>query len=153
MTHTYAASVSWSLEGGDFARGRYSRAHNWSFDGGLSVPASASPQVVPRVWCREDAVDPEEALVAALSSCHMLSFLHAARRSGYAVASYADDARGEMSPNSDGVFWVSKVTLRPTIAFGGSPPDADAHERLHQEAHHTCFIAQSVKTQVFWVLG
>src|SRR5918999_385435 len=94
--HEYRATVVWRREGEDFAKARYSRAHDWRFDGGITVRASASPQVVPKPYSREDAVDPEEAFIAALSSCHMLTFLDLARRAGVVVDSYEDEATGVM---------------------------------------------------------
>src|SRR3954463_16827966 len=95
--HEYRATISWKrCQGEDFAKGHYSRAHSWTFDGGVTVPASASPGVVPAPFSREDAVDPEEAFIAALSSCHMLTFLDLARRAGVVVASYEDETTGVM---------------------------------------------------------
>ena len=149
--HLYRAAVSWRREANDadFAKGRYSRRHLWRFDGGIEVPASASPNVVPKPFAAEDAVDPEEAFVASLSSCHMLTFIDLARRAGFLVDSYQDEAEGEMERNADGRFWISRVTLRPRIAFFGSklPEPADL-DRLHHGAHEQCFIANSVKTDI-----
>jgi organic hydroperoxide reductase OsmC/OhrA len=145
---TYTAEVRWTLaEGDDFATGRYSRGHAIAFDGGVSVPASASAHVVGR-WAVAEAVDPEEMLVAALSSCHMLSFLHAARLGGYAVASYDDRAEGVMEEIAPGRRAVTRVVLRPEIAWAGAAPDAAELDRLHHAAHEACFIANSVRTEV-----
>ena len=144
----YTADVSWTLRAGeDFAAGRYSRRHAIGFDGGTTVPASASPHVVGR-WADETAVDPEEMLVAALSSCHMLWFLHAARLAGFVVAGYRDRAEGTMAEIAPGRQAVTIVVLRPGIDWAGTVPDAAALDRLHHEAHENCFIANSVKTRV-----
>lgn len=147
--HLYHATVIWRREpDADFARGRYSRGHTWTFDGGIEVRASASPQVVPKAFAPADAVDPEEAFVASLSSCHMLTFLDLARRAGFVVDSYEDEAEGEMEKNAVGRMWVSRVTLRPRIAWAGDAPPADQLNRLHHDAHDFCFIANSVTTDV-----
>ena len=145
---TYTADIEWTLkEGEDFAKGRYSRGHTLSFDGGTVVPASASPHVVGK-WAVEAAVDPEEMFVAALSNCHMLTFLHKARLAGFAVRSYRDHASGIMAEIAPGRMAVAKVTLSPQIAWDGPAPDAAALAHLHHEAHEECFIANSVKTEV-----
>jgi organic hydroperoxide reductase OsmC/OhrA len=117
------------------------------FDGGVTVPASASPHVVGK-WAVEAAVDPEEMLVAALSSCHMLSFLHVARLAGFAVAAYSDHAEGHVETIAPGKQAVTKVVLHPRIEWTGSPPDKEKLEQLHHQAHDICFIANSVTTQV-----
>ncbi|MBV8443258.1 MAG: OsmC family protein [Hyphomicrobiales bacterium] len=145
---TYTADLKWRpSEGDDFLKGRYSRAHTVSFDGGTVVPASASPHVVGK-WAVEAAVDPEEMLVAALSSCHMLSFLHVARLAGFAVAAYDDRAEGVMEEIAPGRQAVTKVALHPQIAWASAAPDKEELERMHHEAHEICFIANSVKTKV-----
>ena len=132
-----------------FLRRRYSRRHEWRFDGGAVVPASSSPHVVPLPMSDASAVDPEEAFVAALSSCHMLWFLDVASRAGWAVASYADEAVGVMAPDAQGRLVVSVVTLRPHVVFdGGRQPDAAALQALHHRAHESCFLANSVKTEI-----
>ncbi len=144
----YTARLSWALRAGeDFPGGRYSRGHAIDFDGGTTVPASASPHVVGR-WAEAAAVDPEEMLVAALSSCHMLSFLHAARLAGFVVAAYRDHAEGTMEEVAPGRQAVTIVVLRPGIDWSGAAPDEEALRRLHHEAHEACFIANSVKTRV-----
>ncbi|MDP1640547.1 MAG: OsmC family protein [Phenylobacterium sp.] len=146
---TYRASVTWRLSAGeDFPAGRYSRGHELGFDRGTAVPGTASSHVVGNKWSVEGAVDPEQMLVASLSSCHMLTFLHRARLAGFAVASYADAAEGVMSEISPGRQAVTKVTLHPTIEWAGAAPDAETLARLHHEAHEECFIANSVKTEV-----
>lgn len=144
----YVATVGWSLrEGEDFLAGRYSRGHVVSFDGGLIMPASASPHVVGNRWSVAEAVDPEEMLVAGIASCHMLSFLHVARLAGYKALFYEDAAEGTMSPNAKGKLWVSRVVLRPKIVWEVAP-DAQTLAHMHHEAHEECFIANSVATEV-----
>jgi organic hydroperoxide reductase OsmC/OhrA len=143
------AFVSWTSQGSDFLSGKYSRAHVWRFDGGLSVRAAASPHNVPVALTDSGAVDPEEAFVAAVASCHMLTFLYLAFRAGIHVMRYDDEAVGTMSKDADGNAWVSSVTLRPQLGFGpGKTPDAAEIARLHHEAHATCIIANSIKTAV-----
>ena len=133
----------------DFARGRYSREHRWTFDGGIEVEASASPSVVPAPWSNPRGVDPEEAYVAAISSCHMLTFLFAASKAGFTVTHYRDEAVGVMTKTPQGVAWVSRVTLAPRITYAGDKqPTADDVARLHHAAHEGCFIASSVKTEI-----
>lgn len=145
---TYTADVVWNLkEGEDFARGRYSRAHAISFDGGVTIPASASPHVVGK-WADPAGVDPEEMLVAALSNCHMLTFLHKARLAGFIVTHYADQAEGVMEDIAPGRMAVTKVCLRPAITWEGPAPTAEQLADLHHAAHEECFIANSVKTEV-----
>ena len=148
MAHAYRATVLWRRGDQAFTDNRYSRAHVWRFDEGLEVPASSSPFVVPN-HSLAAAVDPEEAFVASLSSCHMLFFLSFAARAGFQVDSYEDQARGEMAKNEAGKLYVARVTLHPTIVFSGDkrPTEADlAH--LHHRSHEECFIANSVKTEV-----
>jgi len=143
------ATVIWQRADQPFADGKYSRAHIWRFDGGVEVPASSSPAVVPKPMSIEAAVDPEEAYVASLSSCHMLTFLWLAQKRGFIVDRYHDDAVGVLARNADGRQAVTVVTLRPRIAFSGSKrPSASEFETMHHEAHEQCFIAQSVKTEV-----
>jgi organic hydroperoxide reductase OsmC/OhrA len=146
--HEYRASVSWRRDGGDYAKGRYSRAHEWRFDGGVTVRASASPNVVPLPFSREDALDPEEALIAAISSCHMLTFIDLARRAGVDVLAYEDDAIGRMERIAPGRMAITKVTLRPRISYGGVEPSPAKLDELHHQAHELCFIANSVKTEI-----
>jgi organic hydroperoxide reductase OsmC/OhrA len=145
----HTASISWKDSSSEFMQGRFSRAHTWTFDGGLKVPASASPSVVRPPMSDPTAIDPEEAFVASISSCHMLTFLHRARLAGFQVSSYDDDAVGELTKNERGVPFVSKVTLHPRIEYvGDKRPSAEDLTRLHHEAHEQCFIAQSIKTEV-----
>jgi organic hydroperoxide reductase OsmC/OhrA len=149
MAHEYKATVSWKRDGSAFSDGKYSRAHEWSFDGGVKVPASSSPLSVRLPYSRADAVDPEEAFVAAASSCHMLTFLYVAQKGGYVVDSYADDAVGVMTKNARGKQFVSRINLRPRIAFSGSKqPSAAELADLHHHAHEECYIANSVLTEV-----
>src|SRR5262245_38376699 len=150
MAHEYKATVSWKRGPGEaFADGKFSRAHEWKFDGGVTVPASSSPLSVKVPFSRTDAVDPEEALVAALSSCHMLTFLYFAAKQGFVVDSYDDAAVGVMTKNDRGKLFVSKVTLRPRIAFSGAKRPSDAElAQLHHHAHEECYIANSVLTEV-----
>ena len=147
----YKATISWARKGSpdDFTKGKYSREHTWTFDGGVTVAGSASPSVVPAPWSNPRAVDPEEAFVAAISSCHMLTFLFVAAKAGFAVASYRDEAVGVMTKTTQGVAWVSRVTLAPRITYAGDKqPTADDIARLHHAAHEGCFIANSVKTEI-----
>jgi len=145
----YTASVHWSLDDGDFAGDRYTRAHEWLFDGGLTVPASASPQIVPLPLSVAENVDPEEAFVASLSSCHMLFFLSLAARRGIVVESYTDEASGRMEKNADGRMAMSRVLLRPRAVYrADSTPDPKEVERLHHRAHELCFIANSVRSKI-----
>lgn len=150
MAHEYRASVKWKRDGGvKFTDQRYSRAHEWSFDGGITVAASSSPLSVRLPYSVAEAVDPEEALVAALASCHMLTFLYVAAKQGFVVDDYADDAVGEMSKNEHGKFWISKVTLSPQIRFSGEKrPSSEQLKELHHLAHEECYIANSVKSEV-----
>jgi organic hydroperoxide reductase OsmC/OhrA len=146
---TYTAIIRWTRDPEtDFARGQYSRAHNWSFDGGITLAASASPHVVPAPWSNKDAVDPEEAFVASLASCHMLFFVDLARRAGLVIDSYVDEAEGVLERRDDGKMWMSSVTLRPKIDWCGDAPDDATIADLHHKAHDACFIANSVTTKV-----
>jgi organic hydroperoxide reductase OsmC/OhrA len=150
MAHEYKAKVSWKRAGGEaFTDLKFSRGHEWLFDGGVTVPGSSSPLSVKVPYSKADAVDPEEALVAALSSCHMLTFLYFAARGGYVVDSYVDDAVGVMTKNERGKLFVSKTTLRPRIVFSGAKQPSQAElDQLHHHAHEDCYIANSVLTEV-----
>ena len=149
MAHPHTALVCWRLGDADFLGKRYSRAHTWTFDGGLEVPASSSPHVVPLPMSDAASVDPEEAFVAALSSCHMLWFLDIASRAGHEVVSYEDAAEGHMGRNASGKLVVDVVTLRPRTRFaGGRVPDASALAALHHQAHEECFLANSVRCEI-----
>jgi organic hydroperoxide reductase OsmC/OhrA len=147
----HTATVRWSCSASsdDFRKGRYSRAHEWSFDGGLTVPASPSPLVVRAPWSDPAGVDPEEAFVASIASCHMLTFLYLAGRDGFEIARYEDEAVGTMTKNERGVPWVSSVKLSPVIEWReGFAPTAEQEEALHHRAHDECFISNSVKTAI-----
>ena len=148
----YKATISWARKGSpdDFTKGKYSREHTWTFDGGVTVAGSASPSVVPVPWSNPSAVDPEEALVAAISSCHMLTFVYVAQKAGFVVDSYEDAAVGTMTKSERGSTpWISHVTLAPRIVWGGVKRPTDVEEEhLHHQAHEQCFIAQSVKTEI-----
>lgn len=147
--HRYEARISWSRKGAKFSDNRYSRGHEWSFDGGLKVVASASPTVVPAPYSVVEAVDPEEALVASASSCHMLWFLSLAARRGFVVESYVDKAFGMMEENAEGRLAFSRITLCPLIDFSAErSPTTEELESLHHAAHDECFIANSLKCDV-----
>lgn len=145
----YVATIEWSLDGGNFTDNRYSRAHTWRFDGGVVVPASSSPQVVRLPYSDPKNVDPEEAYVAALSSCHMLWFLSIAAGRGHTVERYTDEATGFMEKNDEGRDWIARVRLCPLVIFSGAKTLSDADVRaLHDAAHIECFLANSVKTHI-----
>lgn len=145
----HIATVEWCREGAAFTDQRYPRAHRWSFDGGAVVHASASPAVVPEPLSDPTAVDPEEAFVAALSSCHMLWFLSLAAGKGWVVESYRDEAVGRMGRGADGRLAITTVDLRPAVAFAARDAPAPAEvAAAHHEAHERCFLASSVKSLV-----
>jgi len=145
----HTATIRWENTGEDFLKGKYSREHSWTFDGGATIAASPTPSVVPEPWSNPALIDPEEAFVASLASCHMLTFLHVAARQGYTVASYEDLATGTMGKTDKGIPWVAKVELDPKISYSGEKePTAEESEKLHHLAHDYCFIANSVKTEV-----
>jgi organic hydroperoxide reductase OsmC/OhrA len=147
--HHYTMTVRWSRGDAAFTDRRYSRAHTWSFDGGIDVPASASPLVVPPPFSDTAAVDPEEAFVASIASCHMLFFLDYAAQAGYVVDAYTDAAVATMGTNAHGNDFVARVVLAPQVTFAGERiPDAAAIAGLHDRAHHVCFIANSVLTEI-----
>ena len=145
----YTAKLEWQRNGAAFTDNRFSRVHRWSFDGGADVPASASPLVVPPPLSDPAGVDPEEAFVAAIASCHMLWFLSLAAKQGFLVDHYRDDAVGVLEKNGEGKQAVTRVTLRPDIGFSGDKrPSPDELEALHHKAHDNCFIANSVHTEI-----
>ena len=145
----HVATVRWGRAGQKFIDNKYRRAHVWAFDGGIEVPASSSPSVVPLPFSESHAVDPEEAFVASLASCHMLWFLWIAAERKFCVDSYVDDARGVMGRNAAGKLAMTQVTLRPRVAFSGNPvPTGEEIAAMHHEAHAECFIASSVTTDV-----
>jgi organic hydroperoxide reductase OsmC/OhrA len=145
----HTATIAWQRGNATFAKGRYLRAHEWRFDGGAVVAASASPDIVPAPWSDASAVDPEEAFIAALSSCHMLWFLSLTAAQGFIVDSYSDDAVGHMREIAPNKLAIAEVVLRPRVMFASShaatPEQVDA---LHHAAHERCFLANSVKTQI-----
>ncbi|HSV71249.1 MAG TPA: OsmC family protein [Methylibium sp.] len=145
---TYTATIAWQRGDAAFTDQHYSRAHRWRFDGGAEVPASSSPRVVPLPWSDPAGVDPEEAFVASLASCHMLWFLSLAAERGWVVDRYTDEASGVMAKNAEGRLAMTVVTLRPAVAFAGAPPALPDFEALHHAAHEQCFIANSVRTEV-----
>jgi len=146
---SHNATVRWSASPGeDFGRGQYSRAHSWTFDGGAVVPASASPHVVPAPWSDPAGVDPEEAFVASLASCHMLFFLDFARRAGVIVTSYEDEAEGVMAKGDDGKMRITRIMLRPRIVYGDVAPTKEMLDDLHHKAHEACFIANSITSEI-----
>jgi organic hydroperoxide reductase OsmC/OhrA len=148
MTH-YLAQLKWQRAPSEkFTDGKYSRVHSWRFDGGAEIEASSSPDIVPIPFSAAELVDPEEAFVAALASCHMLFFLSRAARRGFVVESYEDRAEGVMEHNAEGRTAMTRVTLSPNVVYAGTPPDSAAEAQLHEEAHARCFIANSVRTRV-----
>ncbi len=148
--HSYTAKISWNNDSPDtFTKNRYTRGHTWSFDGGIDVPASSSPHAVRVPFSVEAAVDPEEALVAAAASCHMLTFLWVAATRGFLIDSYEDNAVGDMTEGDGGRQWVSKITLDPKIEWGGDPRPTEAEiAEMHHDAHENCYIANSIKSEV-----
>jgi organic hydroperoxide reductase OsmC/OhrA len=145
----YTATIAWERSGAVFSDQRYSRKHLWKFDGGVEVPASSSPHVVPVPLSDPAAVDPEEAFVAAISSCHMLWFLSIACERGFVVESYRDEAVGVMERNSEGKLAMTRVTLRPRVVFADyNSPDEPTFLEMHHAAHDECYIANSVKSEV-----
>jgi organic hydroperoxide reductase OsmC/OhrA len=145
----YTAETIWLRGDQDFLGNKYSRKHVLRFDGGVEVAGSASPHVVPLPYSEAAAVDPEEAFVSSLSSCHMLWFLHVAVKNGFCVDRYFDAAVGVMDKNARGKYAMTRVTLRPEASFSGARvPDRDTLLKMHHEAHEECFIANSVNTEV-----
>ena len=148
MSH-YTATIKWRRGEQDFVNDEYSRGHSWEFDGGLTVPASASPDIVPLPKSVAENVDPEEAFVASLSSCHMLFFLAISARKGYIIDNYTDYAIGYLGKNGEGRTAMTQVILRPSIEFSGDKrPTGEQIESIHEQSHRQCFIANSVKTDV-----
>ena len=145
----HLATVSWERRGEAFLDNRYSRAHEWTFDGGLSVPASASPHVVRPPLSDPHAVDPEEAFVASIASCHMLWLLSLAAKRGFRIESYRDEAVGILEKNAEGRLAITTVTLHPHVVFAtGLAPAPDVLDELHHAAHRECYIASSVRTDI-----
>jgi|SRR5262245_21292014 len=147
--HKYEASIRWKRNGAIFTDNRYSRGHEWSFDGGVKVPGSSSPSSVPVPYSVAEAVDPEEALVASAASCHMLWFLFITAKRGYVVESYVDNAIGIMEKNSEGKLAITRIILRPKVEFSvDGAPSAEELQSLHHMAHEECFIANSLKSEI-----
>src|ERR1043166_7366562 len=145
----HKATIKWVRSQGDFLKGTYSREHTWTFDGGMTVAASSSPAAVRPPFSNPANVDPEEAYVAAISSCHMLTYLYIASRKGFDIASYEDEAVGILTKTERGIPWVSSVVLHPRIVYSGvKSPSRDDEEQMHHAAHEQCFIANSVKTDI-----
>jgi organic hydroperoxide reductase OsmC/OhrA len=147
---TYSALIKWIRGRNEkFVDNQYSRAHTWEFDGGVEVPASSSPHIVPLPHSVAENVDPEEAFIAALSSCHMLVFLAIAAKRGYVVEQYVDDCEGVLEPGEDGRVAITKVVLKPVILFTPNKvPTVAQLEKLHHMSHQQCFIANSVTSEV-----
>lgn len=149
MRHAYTATITWKSDSPDtFAQNKYTRGHTWEFDGGVTVPASSSPHAVRVPFSVEEAVDPEEALVASAASCHMLTFLWLAAKGGFNIASYTDNAVGQMAAMEDGRQWLAKITLDPQIEWLGNAPTAEQLAELHHLAHEGCYIANSIKSEI-----
>lgn len=147
--HSYDATITWERGNQAFTDNRYSRGHRWTFDGGAEVPASSSPSIVPVPMSVASNVDPEEALVASVSSCHMLFFLSFAAKRGFTVDSYVDRASGIMDKNSEGRMAMTRITLRPEVVFSGErKPAREDIERMHHDSHEACFIANSLKSDI-----
>jgi organic hydroperoxide reductase OsmC/OhrA len=146
--HRYEAAISWRRGEQPYTDNKYSRVHEWRFDGGAVVKAAPSPSIVPVPMTDPAGVDPEEALVAATSSCHMLFFLSFAAKAGFVVDSYQDDAFGVMGKNAAGRYAMTAITLRPRVQYAGTPPTAQQKADLHHRAHEACFIANSLNTEV-----
>ena len=150
----HIVTIRWKNNAGaDFLKLKYSREHSWEFDGGARVAASSSPSIVPVPFSNPANVDPEEAFIAAVSSCHMLWFLSLAAEKGFVVESYLDAAEGAMEKNEKGALWISEITLKPRIVYEGRRPTADEEDRLHHESHERCFIANSIRTNVIVAKG
>jgi len=146
---SHKVQIRWSRGEAVFTDNRYSRGHTWHFDGGVAVPASSSPHVVRVPYSVAAAVDPEEAFVASISSCHMLWFLSIAAEAGFRVDDYVDEAVGVMGKNAAGKTAVARVTLRPRVIFSGAQvPTRVQLDELHHRAHEECFIANSVTTEI-----
>jgi organic hydroperoxide reductase OsmC/OhrA len=144
----YRATVEWARSTADFDYKTYNRTHTLSFEGGIRVTASAAPGNIPATAAGAPGVDPEQAYVASLSSCHLLWFLHLACHAKLVVERYVDQASGVLEKNAEGRMAMTRVILRPVVTFAGRAPSAEEHAQLHEGAHDECFIANSVKTEV-----
>lgn len=145
---SYDATIEWTRGDQAFVDNKYSRAHVWRFDGGAVVPGSSAPASVPLPLSDASAVDPEEAMIASLSSCHMLWFLALAAKAGWVVDRYLDAASGELDRDSEGRRYLARVTLRPVTTFTGPAPAQDALDALHHAAHDHCEMAHSVRATI-----
>jgi organic hydroperoxide reductase OsmC/OhrA len=147
--HRYEATIVWQRGDQTFTDNRYRRTHEWRFDGGARVPASASPQSVPLPMSDPAVVDPDEALVAATASCHMLFFLSHAAKNGFIVDSYVDEADGVLQENDAGRMAITRITLRPQVVFSGErQPRADDIAAMHHDAHAQCYVANSLRSEI-----
>jgi len=144
----YKATIEWRRQSAEFDHKTYNRNHTLAFEGGIRVPATAAPANIPPTAAGAPGVDPEQAFVASLSSCHMLWFLHLASRAKFVVDGYVDEASGVLEKNAAGDMAMTRVTLRPEVRYAGRKPNPEEHAKLHEDAHHKCFIANSVKTEV-----
>lgn len=141
----HLAKISWKRQTKDFAYDTYNRTHTWAFDDGTSLTASAAPEFNGG----SIGVDPEEALVSATASCHMLTFLAIASKKGYVVDTYSDQAIGSLEKIGSGQLAVTKILLSPKVTFSGEKiPSDDQLASLHESAHRNCFIANSIKAEV-----
>ena len=148
----HKALISWRHAGGEFLKGQYLRDHTWTFDGGVVVPAAPSPANVPAAYGNPANVDPEEAFVAAVASCHMLTFLFLAYQAGFQVEAYESPAVGQMQKNESGRAWISRVTLYPKVMYREvKSPTPEQASQLHHHAHEQCIIANSIRTEVMVV--
>ncbi len=147
--HIYHATVTWSRQPQEiFTDNKFSRAHQWQFDEGTIVPASASPFVLPPPLSRLDAVDPEEALIASLASCHMLFFLYRVARAGFVIEHYEDLPEAVMGKTPEGSTFIAKITLQPKVTWSGNPPTEAQLTEWHDKAHHDCYIANTLKSEM-----
>ena len=150
----YRTTVRWERGDQNFLDNKYSRGHTWIFDGGAQIAASSSPHVVPVPMSIAENVDPEEAFIASISSCHLLFFLYFAAKRGFVLDTYVDEAAGTVGKNAEGKLAVTKVTLQPVTAFSGdNQPTAEELEELHHQSHENCFIANSVTTEIETILS
>ena len=148
----HTATVHWQRAGNDHPQGRHGTAHVWRFDGGAEVAASSSPHVLKPPFSTPENVDPEEALVAAVSSCHMLFYLWFSHKEGYAVSDYTDSAEGTMARNADGRMAITHIRLSPRVRYQGEAPDRAMETALHERSHHACFIANSLNATIETIL-
>lgn len=146
----YFAKIKWVRGSNEsYIDNKYSRGHEWIFDGGVTIQASSSPHIVPLPYSVAENVDPEEAFIASVSSCHMLFFLGIAAKRKYVIDSYVDDAIGIMEKDKDGNISMTKITLKPNIQFSGDrKPTMEQIEKMHHQSHKECFIANSIKTEI-----